>query len=79
MSHLDSGIGYQVALLKSPDLECNVLERARSSLSHWIDPEDNVEREQTGSRETGPESCFSVYLMADLAPSVTYHQSVSGT
>lgn len=43
------------------------------------DPEDNVEREQTGSRETGLESCFSVYLMADLAPCVTYHQSVSGT
>ena len=43
------------------------------------DPEDNVEREQTGSRETGLESCFSVYFMADLAASITHHQSVVGT
>lgn len=34
MSHLDSVI--QVTLLKSPDLECNVLEHARSRMSHWI-------------------------------------------
>lgn len=34
----NSGIGYQVTLLnlKSPDLECGVLEQARSRMSHWI-------------------------------------------
>lgn len=38
MSHWVSGIGCQVTLLtlKSLDLECNVLEGARSGMSHRI-------------------------------------------